>query len=396
MSRYDEVCVLIPTYNEAETIAGVIERFREMGLENILVVDGGSNDGTRDLAEQAGARVRIQSGSGKGQAVREAVNEMITAPYVLVTDGDSTYRPEEADRMLEPLLSGEAEHVIGNRFANMEPDAMPRLNQIGNRIINRSFNLVHGRNLVDILSGYRAFTRESFERFSLSASGFGIETEMAVECVRKNVRTAVVPITYEPRPEESETNLRPFRDGGNIILTLYRLAKKNNPIFYFGSVGVLSALIGVILSLYVVIEWFIYGVSHEVIALFAGVSLLFGVQLVMFGVLSDLILTSNREQTHRINHLVKEVERLEERKIEGERTTAQQAGTVVDSDRGREPADATPTGTASGDEAESVADGDETGMTGEKREPGTGEKKEPTAEESTADREGTEKADVRD
>jgi len=302
MGDYDEVCVLVPTYNEAETIQEVIERFRNEGFEQILVVDGGSTDGTQELATDAGARVVEQSGSGKGQAVREGVG-LIDQPYVLLIDGDSTYRPEEANRLLDPLLSGDAEHVIGDRFANMQPGAMTRLNQAGNRIINRVFRFIHGRNLQDILSGYRAFTRESFGRLSLSADGFGIETEMSVECVKHDVETAVVPITYEPRPEESETNLRPFRDGGNIILRLYQMARTNNPIFYFGSIGVTSGLIGIFLAGFVAYRWFVHSSNHEVIALASGVSLLFGLQLVMFGVLSDLIVTANRKQTRRMDQI---------------------------------------------------------------------------------------------
>jgi glycosyltransferase (TIGR04182 family) len=302
MGDYDEVCVLVPTYNEAETIRGVVERFRTEGFEQILVIDGGSTDGTQGLATEAGARVVEQTGSGKGQAVREAVG-LIEQPYVLLIDGDSTYRPEEANRLLDPLLSGDAEHVIGDRFANMQPGAMTRLNQAGNRIINRVFRFIHGRDLQDILSGYRAFTRESFGRLSLSADGFGIETEMSVECVKHDVKTAVVPITYEPRPEESETNLRPFRDGGNIILRLYQMARTNNPIFYFGSIGVTSGLVGIFLAGFVAYRWFVHGSSHEVIALASGVSLLFGLQLVMFGVLSDLIVTANREQTRQIDRI---------------------------------------------------------------------------------------------
>ena len=248
----------------------------------------------------------VQSGSGKGQAVREAM-DYIDRPYVLMVDGDATYRADEAERMLEPLFSGEAEHVIGNRFANMQSGAMSRLNQTGNGIINRAFEVIHGRNLKDILSGYRAFTYRSFQRLNLTADGFGIETEMAVECVKHNVRTTVVPITYQPRPDESETNLRPFRDGGVILLTLYQMAKTNNPLFYFGSVGILSTLAGIVLAAYVAIEWVTRSISHEVIAVVAGVAVLFGVQLLMFGVLSDLIVTLNREQTRQMEELAREL-----------------------------------------------------------------------------------------
>ncbi len=307
MADYDDVCVLVPTYNEAETIGDVVDGFHDEGLTNVLVIDGGSTDGTDEIAREHGARVVQQSGSGKGQAVREALG-LIEAPYVLMIDGDATYRPEEADRLLDPLLAGEADHVVGNRFANMESGAMSRLNRAGNRIINRAFRYIHGRELTDILSGYRAFTLPSVERFSLSSDGFGIETELSVECVKHGVPTAVVPITYRARPEESQTNLRPFRDGAIILLTLYQMAKTNNPLFYFGSVGVLSLLAGAVLGVYVGIEWFVYSISHEILALVSGVSILLGIQLVMFGVLSDLIVTLNREQTRRVERLAEALE----------------------------------------------------------------------------------------
>lgn len=308
MDEYDDVCVLVPTYEEASTIGDVVERFRAQGFERVLVVDGGSTDGTQARARDAGARVIEQSGSGKGQAVREALS-YVEAPYLLMVDGDATYRPEEADRMVEPLLSGEAEHVIGNRFANMQPGAMSRLNRVGNGIINRAFRRIHGEDFRDILSGYRAFTRRSVEGFMLTADGFGIETELAVECVKHGVETTVVPVTYEPRPDESETNLSPIRDGATIIITLYQMAKTNNPLFYFGSVGAASTLVGVVLATYVGVEWVTRGISHEVIAVVAGVAVLFGVQVALFGVLADLIVDVSREQTRQLERIARQATR---------------------------------------------------------------------------------------
>ncbi|MEM4781359.1 MAG: S-layer glycoprotein N-glycosyltransferase AglJ [Halalkalicoccus sp.] len=297
---YDDVSVLLPALDEAETIGDVIDGFQEQGFTEILGVDGGSEDTTREIAAIHGARVLVQSGEGKGQAVREALDHVET-PYVLMADGDGTYRPEDAHAMLEPLFSGEAEHVIGDRFADMDDGAMSRLNRAGNRLINRAFAYVHGRELRDILSGYRTFTRESAERLALAADGFGIETELAVECTRRNVATTVVPIRYEPRPTESETNLRPFRDGGLILLTLYRLARTHNPLFYFGSVGVSAVLFGLLTATWVGYRWFVYTTAHEVIALVAASSVLFGMQLVVFGLLSDLIVTLHREQMRRLD-----------------------------------------------------------------------------------------------
>ena len=298
----DAVCVLIPTLNEAATIESVIEGFYEHGYERILVIDGGSDDGTADLARSAGARVHEQSGSGKGQAVREALT-YISTPYVLMVDGDGTYRPADADRMVRPLVTGAAEHVIGNRFADLRPGSMTRLNQIGNRLINRAYRVIHHRDHHDILSGYRAFTRASVDRLELSADGFGIETELAVACVRAGIETTEVSITYQPRPEASQTNLRPVRDGGIIILILYRLAKTNNPLFYFGSLGGLALVLGVGLAGVVGYRWWQSGVTHEVLALVAAVGILLGIQLFFFGVLSDLVVSLHREQRRRITRL---------------------------------------------------------------------------------------------
>ncbi|AKH98021.1 S-layer glycoprotein N-glycosyltransferase AglJ [Halanaeroarchaeum sulfurireducens] len=302
MPDYEDVCVLIPTLDEAATIGDVVDGLEAEGLENVLVVDGHSTDGTQDVAADHGARVIEQSGEGKGQAVREAL-EYVDAPFVLMLDGDGTYRPDEAHRLLEPLLDGQAEHVIGDRFANMEPGAMTRFNKIGNRLFNGIFRRIHGEDFADILSGYRAFTLESVEKLYLGAEGFGIETEMAVECAKHDVPTAVVPITYGARPEGSDTNLRPIADGGRILYTLYSLAKTSNPLFYYGSVGAVSLFVGLLLGAYVGYEWFVSGVSHEVIAVLATLALLFGGMLVLFGFLSDLMVTLHREQLRRIDRL---------------------------------------------------------------------------------------------
>jgi len=333
MADRGDVCVLIPTYNEAATIGDVVGEFRERGFENVLVVDGHSTDDTQELARENGARVLVQSGRGKGAGKGEAVREGVArsnAPFILMLDGDGTYRPADADALLEPLLSGEADHVIGDRYADMADGAMTRFNGIGNRLINRAFRWIHGRDVGDILSGYRAFTRDSFERCNPHSTGFGIETELAVECVKHGIPTTVVPIKYHARPDGSETNLRPVRDGAKILLTLYRLAKTNNPLFYFGSAGVISGIAGTVVAAYVLVEWLTVRVSHEILAVVAAFAVIIGVQLVIFGVLSDMILAINREQTRRFEALLGQDRADRSTRIE----------------RGREPAD-TETGVVS-------------------------------------------------
>ena len=308
MPHRADVCVLLPTLNEVSTIGGVVEGFRAQGYPEILVVDGGSTDGTRERARSAGATVMTQSGSGKGQAIREGV-AAIDRPVVLMADGDGTYEPGDANRMVEPILAERARHVIGDRFFDMSDAAMPRLNRAGNRLVNRAFGFIHGRQFGDILSGYRAFTTESFEQLGLRADGFGVETEMDVGCVKQGVPTEVVGVSYRARPTGSETNLHPLTDGARIYLALFRLAKTNNPLFYFGSIGSLALLAGLSVAGYVGYEWFLREppVSHEALAIVAASGLILGVQLLMFGVLSDVLITSNREQTRRLERLANQL-----------------------------------------------------------------------------------------
>ncbi len=299
----EDVCILIPTLDEAATIGDVIDGFYQEGYTNVFVVDGDSEDETREIARERGAHVLVQSGDGKGQAVREAL-EYVDVPYVLMLDGDGTYDPADADRMLEPLSRG-YEHVIGNRFADMDDDAMKALNGFGNRAINKSFRFIHGADYDDILSGYRAFTVDSFERLSLDSDGFTIETELAVECVKHGIETTVVPISYSARPEASETNLHPVKDGGTIILALYSLAKTNNPLFYFGSLGVGGIVSGGLIASYVLWQWVQHGQGHEIMAMAAAAAILLGVQLLMFGVLSDMLVTLHREQRRRLEQITR-------------------------------------------------------------------------------------------
>ena len=237
----DAVTVLIPTLDEAPTIQGLVREFSALGYTRVLVVDGGSTDGTAALAREAGAEVLVQHGRGKGNAVIEAFR-VVETPYVLMLDGDGTYAPADADRMLAPLGQG-IDQVIGDRLGESQRRAFSRLNYTGNWLLNRLFRLAHGRYLGDILSGYRAFTRAAIGQMVLKEQGFGIETELSVEAVRTGHRIRVVPVTYLRR-DGTATKLNPFRDGYRIAVTIYRLARMNNPLFFFGLIGLVMGILG--------------------------------------------------------------------------------------------------------------------------------------------------------
>ena len=291
---YEDVCVLIPTLNEEESIGAVIKEFKDLGFENILVIDGHSTDETVSLAETAGARVVIQSGKGKGQALKE-VFSLIKDKYILLIDGDSTYLPSEAHALLEPVMDGRADHVVGNRFGRLSGGALRRLNLVGNKLINRFFVLIYGIQLEDILSGYRAFTSDSVQALDLSMPGFEIESEMTIESVKKGLRIIEVPITYLPRAEGTHTKLRPIRDGPRIVLTIYRMAKTQNPMFYFGLIGSLFGMAGFLTGLYVVRDWLNGRIQHIPLTILTAILIIVGFQLFLIGILGDVMASMHRE-----------------------------------------------------------------------------------------------------
>lgn len=287
----DEVCILIPTLNEDLTIGAIVREFKGLGYNHILVIDGRSTDNTVKVARESGANVRTQSGRGKGNAIIEAF-EVIEQPYILMLDGDGTYTPKDAEKMLTPLFLG-FDHVIGDRLINAEEGAFSRLNLFGNHMLNLLFKIAHSRDLHDILSGYRGFTRLAIHQMNLKEKGFEIETEISVESVRNGQRTMVVPIRYSRRPGTA-TKLSPFHDGIKIVSTIYRLARVNNPMFYFGMMGLFTSVLGILTGIYVLQEW-MQGIDHIPLTILTVLLVVVGIEIFMFGMISDMLLIFHRE-----------------------------------------------------------------------------------------------------
>jgi len=296
----DEVCILIPTLNESLTIGVIIREFKALGYNNILVIDGKSTDNTVKTAREAGATVRTQSGKGKGNAIIEAF-EVIEQPYILMLDGDGTYSGKDAEKMLTPLFLG-FDQVIGDRLINAEEGAFSRINLFGNHMLNLLFKIAHSRDLHDILSGYRAFTRLAIQQMNLREKGFEIETEISVEAVRNGQRIMVVPVKYSRRPGTA-TKLSPLHDGVKIVTTIYRLARVNNPMFYFGMMGLFTSLLGVLTGIFVLLEW-LHNIEHIPLTILTVLLIVVGIEIFMFGMISDMLLVFHRE-------IIREIQLLE-------------------------------------------------------------------------------------
>ncbi|HJJ48619.1 MAG TPA: S-layer glycoprotein N-glycosyltransferase AglJ [Methanocorpusculum sp.] len=299
----DDVCVLIPTLNEKATIGSVIEELQSLGYHNILIADGQSTDGTPEIAEKLGAKVFQQQGKGKGTAMIQAFKE-ISDPYILMLDGDGTNPPEYADAMVEPLISGRADHTIGNRREEFEKGALTRLNRLGNSVMNKMFKWAHGNDMTDILSGYRGFTRESLEKMQLTEKGFEIETQISSEVIRQNLRFEVVPTYYKKRPG-SPTKLHPLRDGIKIILAINKYGRMNNSLFYLSYLGVGLGIAGFGLGIYVVLEWF-KGIEHLPLTILVMLLIVSGVLITILALISNMVIGFHHEEMVLLNRLLSE------------------------------------------------------------------------------------------
>ncbi len=295
----DNVCILIPTLNEEPTVGSVINQFKEIGYNNILVIDGKSSDNTRNLALEAGAKVILQKGKGKGNALIQAIS-LIQSDYVMLIDGDGTCSPSNADEMMDLLLSG-YDQVIGNRLVPDNYHSFNRLNLTGDIILNYLFKVAHGKYLVDILSGYRVFTAKSLHEMKLFEQGFGIETEISSETVRNHHKVAVIPIKYGVRTG-TPAKLNPIHDGYKIGRTIYRLAKHNNPLFYFGFIGAILIVIGLGVGVFIVLEW-LKNIDHLPLTILMIMLVIIGLQVFMFGIQSDMQLVYQRELLLEIKEL---------------------------------------------------------------------------------------------
>ena len=234
MSSSASIAIAIPCYNEGVTIAKVVADFKvALPQANIHVFDNNSSDDSAALARQAGAELHRVAAQGKGHVLRAIFDELVE-DFIVLVDGDDTYPAEDVHKLLEPMLAGKADMVVGERMASATDANMVPMHQFGNRVIvglvNSLFDAKHG----DILSGYRVFNRHFVESVPVLTSGFEVETEITLQALAEGLRVVEVPINYRSRPQESLSKLRPFADGYRIFLTIAILLRDHRPLWLFG------------------------------------------------------------------------------------------------------------------------------------------------------------------
>lgn len=210
-----EVSIVLPCLNEEEAVAACVRDglawFERSGVRGeVIVVDNGSTDHSREEAERAGARVIEERRRGYGQAHLRGFAEARGEIFVMA-DADATYDLRNLDSLVDPVRNG-YDMTVGNRMSAIAPGAMAWSHRvIGTPAISFMLKLFTGSSIGDSQCGLRAFSRDAYERMELRSSGMELASEMILKAFRRNMKVAETPITYAVR--QGETKLNTFRDG---------------------------------------------------------------------------------------------------------------------------------------------------------------------------------------
>ncbi len=253
--RISSIAVLIPCFNEENTIFNVVSKFKEvLPIASVYVYDNCSTDNTFSEAKRAGAIVVKSRKKGKGNVVRKMFSDINADMYIIV-DGDDTYSVQDSIKMLDLIREEQMDMVVAARN-EISDKAYPIGHKWGNRLFNFTLKLLFSSEFKDIFSGYRAFSKRFVKTFPITSNGFDIEAELSVHALTLSLPCAEIDSDYRERPENSHSKLNTFKDGFKILWSIVRLLKENRPLLFFGSISLILFLIAIGLA-YPIISTFL-------------------------------------------------------------------------------------------------------------------------------------------
>ena len=293
----DKIAVLIPCYNEAATIDKVVRDFRAALPEAVVYVyDNNSTDGTGDIARAAGAVVRRERRQGKGNVIRTMFRDVEARCYLMV-DGDDTYPAEQARQLTDAVLLEGADMAVGDRLSSTYFTENKRpFHNSGNVLVRGLVNRFFHGNIVDIMTGYRAFSRLFVKSFPVLSKGFEIETEMSIHALDKNLRLVSVPVDYRDRPAGSQSKLNTYSDGAKVLMTIFRLVKDYKPLAFFSVVSLVLMAAAAVLFFPVFLEYLDTGLVERFPTLIvAGFLAVGGLLTFCCGLILDTVIKKERQ-----------------------------------------------------------------------------------------------------
>jgi glycosyltransferase involved in cell wall biosynthesis len=291
-----KIAVLLPCYNEAQTVGAVVRGFAEaLPGARIYVFDNNSTDDTARAAIHAGARVFREARQGKGNVVRRMFAD-IDADIYIMADGDGTYDPADAPSLVNALITEHVDMVVGTR-RDVGRDAGRSGHAFGNRSFNQLYRWLFGRGFSDIFSGYRAFTRRFVKSFPAISTGFEIETEMSVHASQLMIPVAEIDLAYGRRPNGSASKLRTFRDGFKILTMFAMLMKETRPFLFYSLIGAAFAMLSLLLMLPIIATYLETGLVPRIpTAVVATGAMVIAFLMATCGVILDSLSRARLEQ----------------------------------------------------------------------------------------------------
>lgn len=290
------VAVLLPCYNEEVTIGKVVRDFKaSLPDATIYVYDNNSTDRTAEIAAAEGAIVRKEPRQGKGNVIR-AMFEDIDADVYVMADGDDTYPADAAPAMVAKVLEG-YDMVIGDRLSStyFQENKRP-FHNFGNRLVRGSINGLFNAHVTDIMTGYRAFNFTFVKTYPVLSRGFEVETEMTIHSLNNNLRLYEMPIQYRDRPEGSVSKLDTVGDGIKVMSTIFRMIREYKPLPFFGGLGLIIGIVGIVLCGTVTFEFAKTGVVTHFPTLIGAVMLVIaGLLLIIAGIILDVMAKNDRK-----------------------------------------------------------------------------------------------------
>jgi glycosyltransferase involved in cell wall biosynthesis len=298
------VAILIPCLDEELTIGKVVDDFRRVApAARVYIIDNGSADRTAEIAAAHGARVLVETRRGKGFAMRTAFRRIDADIYVMV-DGDDTYPAEALAALMEPVIAGQADMTVGSRLMRGTSSEFRALNRLGNWIYPATLRFLLHVRLTDVLSGFRVMTREFVRGIPIAGQGFEIEAELTIKALERNFRLVEVPIDLRARPKGSQTKIRVVSDGYRILWTILLLFRDYRPMTFFGGLGLVLVLIGLIPGAVVITEYFETGlVARFPSAILAAALEIVGVLLMGVGLVLSAVSRRFQELESKIDML---------------------------------------------------------------------------------------------
>lgn len=288
---------VIPAYNEAENVGKVVAGTIAAGAK-VLVVDDGSTDNTGHAAREAGASVvRNTRNLGLGRTIRRAYEEALKtdAEIIVQLDADGQYDPAEIPKLIEPIVNGEADMVLGSRLENLRYK-MPAMKKFGNKAFSRVLRALTDADVRDGQTGFRAIRRDVLER-CLPINEFSYTQEMIIRAAKEGFMIKSVPIQFYKRyDEKSRLFHNPFYFARQAWWIIIRTWRDYRPMKFFVIPGVFFLLLSAAAA--AVVGWHLYttGVLAGRVGtlVVSGVLFLFGMQLVFLGILADMIRTHTK------------------------------------------------------------------------------------------------------